>query len=109
MKHLGVRPGEAEFEGIVADAFRKAGWRVRRQPARGMRADLVVEEGARKYVVKVKAASEARRDRLIPLLSQAILEAQAFARLFSEGAAPLAVVAARRAFRRLWLNISGRL
>jgi Holliday junction resolvase len=87
----------AEFESIVADAFRKAGWRVRRQPAAGdMRADLVVDEGAKKYVVEVKSASEGRRDRLIPLLSQAILEAQSFARRFPERAAPLAVVAARR-------------
>ena len=87
----------AEFESIVAEAFRKAGWRVRRHPAAGdMRADLVVDEGARKYVVELKSASEGRRDRLIPLLSQAILQAQAFARQFPERAAPLAVVAARR-------------
>ena len=92
----GVRAG-AEFESIVAEAFRKAGWRVRRHPAAGdMRADLVVDGGARKYVVEVKSASEGRRDRLIPLLSQAILQAQAFARRFPECVAPLAVVAARR-------------
>lgn len=87
----------ADFENIVAKAFRKAGWRVRRHPAAGdMRADLVVDDGARKYVVEVKSAAEGRRDRLIPLLSQAILQAQAFARQFPERAAPLAVVAARR-------------
>jgi hypothetical protein len=61
-----------------------------------MRADLVVDDGARKYIVEVKSAAEGRRDRLIPLLSQAILQAQAFARQFPERAAPLAVVAARR-------------
>jgi len=87
----------AEFESIVAEAFRKAGWRVRRHPAAGdVRADFVVDHGAAKYVVEVKSASEGRRDRLIPLLSQAILQAQAFARQFPERAAPLAVVAARR-------------
>jgi len=92
----GVQAG-AEFESIVEEAFRKAGWRVRRHPAAGdMRADLVVDDGANKYVVEVKSASEGRRDRLIPLLSQAILQAQAFARQFPESAAPLAVVAARR-------------
>ena len=92
----GVHAG-AEFEDIVAEAFRKAGWRVRRHPAAGdMRADLVVDDGAKKYVVEVKSASEGRRDRLIPLLSQAILQAQAFARQFPERATPLAVVAARR-------------
>src|SRR5690349_11480518 len=87
----------AEFENIVAKAFRKAGWRVRRHPAAGeMNADLAVDKGARKYVVEVKSAAEGRRDRLIPLLSQAILQAQAFARKSPERAAPLAVVAARR-------------
>jgi len=92
----GVHPG-AEFENIVAEAFRKAGWRVRRHPASGdIRADLVVDDGATKYVVEVKSASEGRSDRLIPLLSQAILQAQAFSRHFPERAAPLAVVAARR-------------
>jgi hypothetical protein len=49
-----------------------------------------------KYVVEVKAASESRRDRLIPLLSQAILEAQASARRFPVPVAPLAVVASSR-------------
>jgi Holliday junction resolvase len=94
--HRGAQAG-ADFENIVAEAFRKAGWRVRRHPAAGdMRADLVVDDGARKYIVEVKSAAEGRRDRLIPLLSQAILEAQAFARQFPERAAPLAVVAARR-------------
>src|SRR5712672_2188455 len=92
----GVQAGP-EFERLVAEAFRKAGWRVRRHPAAGdMSADLVVDDGAKKYVIEVKSASEGRRDRLIPLLSQAILQAQAFARQFSERAAPLAVVAARR-------------
>ncbi len=92
----GVHAG-AEFEDIVAEAFRKAGWRIRRHPSAGdMRADLVVDDGVMKYVVQVKSASEGRRDRLIPLLSQAILQAQTFARQFTERAAPLAVVAARR-------------
>jgi Holliday junction resolvase len=86
-----------EFVNILAEVFRKAGWRVRRQPAVGdMRVDLVVDAGEKKYVVEVKGASEGRRDRLIPLLSQAILQAQAFARRFPEPAAPLAVVAAKR-------------
>src|SRR5436189_6161663 len=64
--------GGAEFENIVAEAFRKAGWRVRRHPAAGdMRVDLVVDHGAKKYVVEVKSAPDGPRDRFIPLLSQA--------------------------------------
>jgi hypothetical protein len=61
-----------------------------------MEADLVIDGGGRKYVIELKVASEGRRDRLIPLLSQAILQAQTFASRFPEPAAPLAVVAARR-------------
>jgi hypothetical protein len=88
---------EREFENILGKVFRKAGWRVRRHPAAGdMRAGLVVEAGEKKYVAEVKGLSEGRSDRLIPLLSQAILQAQAFARHFPEPAAPLAVVAASR-------------
>jgi hypothetical protein len=44
-------------------------------------------------VVEIKRSSEGRRDRLVPLLSQAILQAQAAARLYSKSAIPLAVVA----------------
>jgi Holliday junction resolvase len=87
----------AEFERILANTFRKEGWRVRQHPAAGdMQADLVVRAGEKIYVVELKVASEGRRDRLIPLLSQAILQAKACARRFPEPAAPLAVVAARR-------------
>jgi Restriction endonuclease len=89
--------GGAEFENILVGVFRKKGWRVRRRPAAGdMQADLLVDDGEKKYVVELKSASEARRDRLVPLLSQAILQAQAISRRFPEPAAPLAVVAAGR-------------
>ncbi len=87
----------AEFANIVAEVFRKANWRVRSEPATGdMRADLVVEHGSQQYVVEVKSAAEGRRDRLVPLMSQAILEAQSRARLSAERVSPLAVVAAKR-------------
>ncbi len=87
--------GGAEFENILARAFRKKGWRVRRHRAAGnVQPDLVVDDSDQKYVVELKVASEARRDRLIPLLSQAILQAQAICRRFPEPAAPLAVIAA---------------
>ncbi len=90
-----VGAGEA-FERLLVDIFRKAGWRVRRQPRAGdMQADLVVSNGKTKYIVEIKSASEGRSDRLIPLLSQAILQAQAYSLRFPEPAAPLAVVAAR--------------
>src|SRR5258708_7226986 len=91
-----VRAGD-QFERILAEVFRKAGWRVLRHSAAGdMRPDLIVDGGGRKYIVEVKGSSEGRRDRLIPLLSQAILEARGIAGSFPEPAMALAVVAARR-------------
>jgi len=61
-----------------------------------MQPDLVADAGGKKYVIELKVSSEGRRDRLIPLLSQAILQAQALARRFPEPAVPVAVVAAGR-------------
>jgi hypothetical protein len=85
-----------DFRRILANLFRKRGWRILRQaPGSDKRVDLVVQAGKNRYVVEVKAASEGRRDRLISLLSQAILEAQASARRFASPIAPLAVVASR--------------
>lgn len=88
---------DADFERMLAELFRKEGWHVRRHPGSApLRANLLVNDGDHKYIVAVKVASEARRDRLIPLLAQAILQAQTFARKFPEPVAPLAIVAARR-------------
>jgi len=82
------------LEHLVASAFLAAGWRVERQPRLGdLRPDLLVKRGKRAYVVEVKYASEARRDRVIPLLAQAILQAQAAARHIPR-AVPLAVIGA---------------
>jgi len=86
-----------EFESILTDIFCKAGWRVHRHAAVGdVRADLVVDGGGKKYVVEVKGSSEGRRDRLIPLLSQAILQATLIAQQFPEHAVPVAVVGSKR-------------
>ena len=85
------------FERRVADLFRRGGWKVRRQPSAGnLRADLMVQRGKHSYVVEVKSAPEGRRDRLVPLLAQAILQAQAFAQYSREPVAPLAIVGAKR-------------
>src|SRR5215469_97385 len=87
----------AGFEHLVAEIFRKAGWRVRRQLRVGdEKADFVVDAGEKKYLIELKSASESRRDRLIPLLSQAILQAQALAQRLPEQVQPLAIVAAER-------------
>jgi hypothetical protein len=57
---------------------------------------MVLKHGPQQYAAKLKSAPEGRRDRLIPLLAQAILQAQAGARRLGGGTIPLAVVAAPR-------------
>jgi hypothetical protein len=84
-----------DFEGLVANLFRQHGWRVKRDPiVAEKRADLWVARGDQRYIVEIKAASEGRPDRLVPLLSQAILQARAYAQALAEPAVPLAIVAA---------------
>jgi len=86
-----------QFEHLLAEAFRLAGWAAVRQPVSSKhRIDLLVRQGALCYAAELKSAPEGRRDRLIPLLAQAILQAQAGARELGPEAAPLAVVAAPR-------------
>ncbi|MBZ5659883.1 MAG: restriction endonuclease [Acidobacteriia bacterium] len=92
-----VRPKEAEFESLLVDVFRHAGWKVMRQPKgpdRGI--DLVVDSGEKKYIIELKRSSEGRGDRLLPLLSQAILQAQVAKQRFSKPAVSVAIVAADR-------------
>jgi len=84
---------EYKFEALVADLFRRAGWTVHVQPSADSQAEVVAESVGKKYVVEIKRSSEGRRDRLIPLLAQAILLAQAAARLYSKSAIPVAVIA----------------
>ncbi|HTF64849.1 MAG TPA: hypothetical protein VK638_19390 [Edaphobacter sp.] len=62
---------------------------------RDIGADLTLDANGKKYIVQLKVSSEGRRDRLIPLLSQAILQARELAEHSPEPAAPLAVVAAK--------------
>lgn len=88
---------EQAIERRLAGLFKKAGWKVEPQPrpeqASARRPDLVIAKPRLRYVVEVKSASEARRDRLQPLLAAAILEARAMAQEFP-GANTLAVVGA---------------
>ena len=85
------------LEQRVAVLFRRAGWKVRRQPPIGdLRADLLAQRGGHSYVVEVKSAPDGRRDRMLPLLAQAILQARAFADRSPEPVAPLAIVGAER-------------
>lgn len=78
-------------ESLLADIFRRAGWRVERQ--RSQLDMFVRRSGGPVYAVEVKAAVEGRADRLVPLFSQAVLQSHRGAR---QNAVPLAVVAAPR-------------
>jgi Restriction endonuclease len=86
---------ERQFEDLVANLFRQHGWRVKKEHSfadKGV--DLVVARGNERYLIELKAASEGRPDRLVPLLSQAILQARAYAQALPQQTSPLAVVAA---------------
>jgi hypothetical protein len=90
----GIGP-HSHAEEVVGELFAEHGWRVRYPPGHPgvLRPDLLIEREEAAYAVEVKAASEGRGDRLVPLWSQAWLKA---VRAASGGFAPLAVVAAPR-------------
>ena len=87
-----------QAEGLLADIFEQAGWRVERQPKhQKSELDMIVRDSnGVTYAVEVKAAVEGRADRLLPLFSQAVLQSQHGA---SKNAVPLAVVAAPKISR----------
>ena len=92
-------PSDAEVRHAerLLEAFRRKGWRVDENPSIGSRrADMAASKKGIRYLVELKAASEGRRDRLVPLLAQAILEAQAIAKGSAKPISVLAVVAAPR-------------
>ncbi len=83
-----------EFVNLLAKALQKAGWHVEQLPVSADRgADIVARQGKDVLVFQLKASSESRKDRAIPLISQAILEAQMAAAHVSERAIPVAVLA----------------
>lgn len=89
----------------VALLFKANGWKVQREPVVGpYQADLLLKRGREVYLVEVKALSEGRPDRVIPLLSKAILQAQAYARENGK-ARPLAVVYVRDASSSLFKQV----
>jgi hypothetical protein len=81
----------ARAERLVSELLGAAGWHVRQTARLGAPADLIARRGDISYAVEVKAASEGRSDRLVPLWSQAWLQAVRAARA---GLRPLAIVAA---------------
>jgi hypothetical protein len=106
MKDLELEPRssapsrEKQAEDLLEQLFGQAGWRVRRNVRRPgpLRLDMVISRGRFSYVVEVKASAEGRSDRLIPLWSQACLQASHAA---GDHDPPLAVVAAPRVSPRV--------
>lgn len=90
------RSRERVFLSLVEGAFKNAGWDVEVEPRREVGPDFFLNQGLHSYVAEMKVAQEGRRDRLIPLLSMAILQAQAAAKQFGRPSVPLAIVAAPR-------------
>lgn len=93
-------------EALVAGLFQSNGWDVLVSPVIGAKeADLIVHKGRQRFLVEIKALAEGRADRVIPLLSQAILVAKGKA--FDAGnALPLAVICVENASPSLAKQVS---
>jgi hypothetical protein len=88
---------EAQLGRVVANLFREQGWNVAEEPdEENVAPDFLVSGHGRKFVVELKRASEGRKDRVIPLLSQAALEAVHYSRVMPGHPVPLAIVGANR-------------
>lgn len=81
-----------EAESAVANLLSGDGWLLdASHDSEHGGADLIIERGNQRFAVEVKALSEGRADRALPLLSLAILQAKVHARDIA-GAKPLAVL-----------------
>jgi hypothetical protein len=86
---------EAQLQLVVAELFREEGWKVLDQPREeNLTPDLIASRKGKKLIVEIKRVSEGRRDRVIPLLSQAALEADYYSRSFPGHPMPVAIVGA---------------
>lgn len=75
----------------VADLFRSVHWAVEVPSGSSNQGDWVLTHGKKRFVAEVKALSESRPDRVLPMLSMAILQAQTAAKE-QPRSEPLAVV-----------------
>jgi len=88
---------EAQLGRVVANLFREQGWKVVEEPReKNVEPDFLVSGHGKTFVVELKRASEGRKDRVIPLLSQAALEAAHYSRVMQGHPVPVAIVAANR-------------
>lgn len=80
---------ERSAAAALESLFRAHGWTVSRQ--QGTAADLRIRKGRYRYAAELKMSAEGRADRVIPLLSQAILQASRHV-VANPSAMPLAMV-----------------
>lgn len=93
-----------QTEHLVRDWLAKNGWTFDPVPPGPHRADLAANNGKERFMVEIKALSEGRPDRVIPLLSQAILQAKSHTS--RDGLAePMAVVYVEHASLSLYKNV----
>jgi hypothetical protein len=86
---------EGQLGLVVANLFREEGWKVLNQHREaGTAPDLIASLLGKKLVVEIKRASEGRKDRVIPLLSQAALEASYYSQNLAGRPIPVAIVGA---------------
>jgi len=83
---------EQEYESQLVQMLQNSGWEVFRQHRFVGEADFILKKGVLEYAAKLKRAAESRRDRVVPLLAEAILQAQVHRRQHPQARA-LAVIA----------------
>src|SRR5260370_7511339 len=84
---------EGQLRRLVEQLLRDNGWKVLKEPGeQNVRPDLIAERRGKRLLFEIKRASEGRRDRVIPLLSQAALEAAHYSRNLAGHAVPVAIV-----------------
>lgn len=88
----------------VENWLSKRGWTVEHEPSEQDGPDLSASNAGERYLIEVKSLSEGRTDRVIPLLSQAILQAQAYAQHHRHGK-PMAVAYVERASMPLYQKV----
>ena len=80
---------------FVGEILRAGGWKVLKEPReQDAQPVLIAERRGERFIIEIKRASEGRRDRVVPLLSQAALEAAYYSRKIASNSIPVAIVVA---------------
>src|SRR5260370_12048352 len=83
---------EQQYENQLAQMLRDSGWEVFPRRHAPRQADLIIKKDNLQYAVELKRAPESRRDRVVPLLAEAILHAQPYTHSIPP-ARPLPIIA----------------